>query len=524
MRPIRALLAFVLLVPAALAQPTAPPDLAEYVAAVQAAFEVPGVAVAIVKDGQVVVAEGFGVRELGAPGAVTSETLFGIASNSKAVTGTALGMLVEEGKIEWDRPVVDYLPWFQMADPYVTRELTVRDLLVHRSGLSLGAGDLLWWPETTYSSEELVRRLRHLPLSTSFRSTYAYDNVLYVVAGEVIRAVTGQSWEEFVAERILEPLGMRRTVAGPTAALAAENVALPHAEVEGAVRRVEPYRGENANAAAGLYADAEDVATWMMVQLDSGRVAPDRRIFEPETARELWSLVTPIPVGTYPPELAVLQPEFNGYALGFFVRDYRGHRLLTHTGGLPGYLSQLTLIPALRLGVAVLTNQESGAAFNAITYHALDHYVGDSGVDWLGVYLARAEQAEARLAEIERRIAAGRDSTAAPSLPLAAYAGTYRDPWYGDVVVSEEGGGLEIRFAHTPWLEGELVPWQHDTFLARWHDRAVRADAFVTFSLRPSGAIDEMKIVAASPRVDFSFDFQDLRLRPVEGTAAGGAR
>lgn len=493
----------------------APPleGLDAYIADVLSAFEVPGVAVAVVKDGEVVLAEGYGVRALGQPEEVDAQTLFGIASNSKAFTATALGMLVEEGKLGWDDPVIQHLPWFQMWDPYVTRELTVRDLLVHRSGLGLGAGDLLWWPPTTYEPDEIVRRLRYVRPETSFRSTYAYDNVLYIAAGELIEAVSGQTWDAFIQTRILDPLGMTATSPSPVAPGPGKNVAVTHAPVDGEVRAVPPYTAANANAAAGIHANAEDIAKWLIVQLDSGRVGPDRRIFSPATTRELWTLVTPMPISPPAPALAPLQTDYRGYALGFEVRAYRGYKLVTHTGGLPGFVSRVAMIPDLKLGVAVFTNQESGEAFNAITFGILDRFLGAEH-DWIGAFKETRARYQASVEAAEAEIAARRDSTARPSLPLASYAGTYTDAWYGDVVISQDGDGLDIRFANTPWLVGDLVPWQHDTFVARWHDRAVRADAFVTFYLTPAGEIKEVLMEAVSPATDFSFDFHDLLLKP----------
>src|SRR5262252_1307710 len=216
------------------AQPraAAPPDLDQWVDRAMREFEVPGLALAIVKDDAVVVAKGFGVRKLGEPARVDEKTLFGIASNTKVFTATALGLLVEEHKIEWDAPVIRYLPAFAMWDPYVTRELTVRDLLVHRSGLGLGAGDLLWWPESTYNRKEIAERLRFIPPATSFRAAYAYDNVLYLVAGELIEAVSGQSWEDFVTSRILRRIGMTGSNVRHSSAGGGANVASPHAPVD----------------------------------------------------------------------------------------------------------------------------------------------------------------------------------------------------------------------------------------------------------------------------------------------------
>jgi CubicO group peptidase (beta-lactamase class C family) len=510
--PAAAGLLLLLALPLAAQRP--PRGLDDYVTRVMRTFTVPGLALAIVKDGRVVLAKGYGVRRMGDPTPVDAATRFGIASNTKLFTATALALLVEEGRLEWDRPVVDYLPAFAMSDPYVTRELTVRDLLVHRSGLGLGAGDLLWWPPTAYDRKEIARRLRYVPLATSFRSAYAYDNVLYLVAGEVIEAVSGRSWEDFVRTRILDRVGMTQSDVRHSAAVEGGNVAGTHAEVNDTVRPVAPFASDNTNPAGGIMSGAADMARWMIVQLDSGRV-DGGRLFSPATTRELWREVTPIPIDAAPPGLSHLRPNMLGYALGLTVRDYRGKYLLTHTGGLPGYVSRVAMIPELRLGVAVLTNQESGAAFNSIAYWVLDHYLGVKPPDYPAVYAEVVSRNRERNRAIEREAAATRDSLSGPSLALVRYAGTYRDPWYGDVVIAQEGGGLAIRFAQTPALVGDLVHWQHDTFLARWRDRELRADAYATFSLDADGSVRELRMVPVSPAVDFSFDFQDLVLKPV---------
>ena len=495
------------------AAPALPRDLDAYVARVMKGFEVPGIAVAVVKDGKVVLARGYGVRTLGNPAPVDEGTLFGIASNTKAFTATALGLLVEEGKLQWDAPVINYLPWFQMYDPFVTRELTIRDLLVHRSGLGLGAGDLLWWPTSTYSRKEVARRLRYIKPATSFRSAYAYDNVLYSVAGEVIEAVSGQTWEDFVGTRILARVGMTGSSVRHSGAAAGGNVASPHAPIEGRVRPVAPFASDNTNPAGGINASATDIAKWMIVQLDSGRLA-ESRLFSARTARELWSIVTPLRTGTPPPELAALRANFSGYALGFFVRDYRGQKMVWHTGGLPGYVSRISLIPDQKLGIAVFTNQESGEAFEAISWRLLDHFLGAMPTDWAAAFRTLKLRGDSAVAAQERAATAARDTASRPSLPLAKYAGTYRDAWYGDIAIALENGKLVMRFSHSPSLTGDLEHFQYDTFIARWRDRELRADAYVTFALKPDGSIDHAKMAAVSPATDFSFDFQDLLLIP----------
>ncbi len=496
------------------AQTPPPADLDTYVEAVRRQFEVPGLSVAIVKDGQCVLAKGYGVRRIGSTDRVDGQTLFGIASNTKAFTATAIALLVEEGRLRWDAPVVRYLPWFRLSDPYVTDHLSVRDLLVHRSGLGLGAGDLLWWPPSTYTRREIAERLRYLPLATSFRSTYAYDNVLYSVAGELIESVTGQSWEDFVSSRILAPAGMSASSVRHSDAERSGNVARPHAVVDGRVAEVKPFTSDLTNPAGGINSCAADMAKWLILQLDSGRTVDGSRLYTQGTARELWTIVTPVPIGDGAPELRAIRPNFNGYALGFNVRDYRGRKLVTHTGGLPGYVSRVMLVPGERLGVAVLTNQEEGAAFDAITYHLLDHYLKAPETDWISAYKRVNLRRDSVVAANDAATLAGRDSLSRPSLPLERYAGTYTDAWYGDIRIAFESGRLVMTFSKSPDLSGDLVHWQHDTFVVRWYDRELRADAFVTFALNPDGSIERARMKAVSPATDFSFDFQDLLLIP----------
>jgi CubicO group peptidase (beta-lactamase class C family) len=496
-----------------LAQPSLLTEIDSIVEKAMKRFDVPGIGLAIVRDGKVLTAKGYGVRELGKPAKVDEHTLFGIASNTKAFTATALGMLVEDGKVSWDARVIDYLPGFQLSDPYVSREMRVRDLLVHRSGLGLGAGDLLWWPSGTYDRKEIVRRLRYIPLATSFRSAYAYDNVLYLAAGEVIEAVSGRPWEEFVHTRILKRIGMFEstvTCSFPRTG----NVAITHAKVDGILRTVEPDTSSTTNPAGGIHASAHDMALWMITQLDSGKLSDGSRLFSARTTRQLWSLVTPINPGNPPASLAPSRPDFSGYGLGFFVRDYRGMKVVTHDGGLPGYVSRVFLLPGEKVGIALLTNQESTPALGAIVYALADLFLDVPPFDWLGGYSRLSEQRDSVVQASEQSMMSLRDSLSHPSLPLAKYAGTYRDPWYGDVSVTANEGRLSLRFSHTPTLSGPLVHYQYDTFIARWTDRELRADAFVTFDLNPDGSINQVRMKAVSRATDFSFDFQDLELKP----------
>ncbi len=500
-------------------------DFGDYVDRARSTFDVPGIAVAIVKDGKVVFEQGFGLREQGKPQRVDAHTLFAIASNTKAFTAVALQQLAEQGKLRMDDRVIDHLPWFRMSDAYVTNEMRIRDLLAHRSGLSLGAGDLLYWPPTSYSTREVVERLRHVPLKNGFRSGYAYDNILFAVATLVIEQASGQSYADYVREHIFKPVGMDESLIDKTYLKPDMDVATGHAKSDFKdLKPVPPMAWLNDPGAGGIYASVHDLAKWMNVQL-AGGVLPgadgQARLFSEDSQRQMWSMLTPIAIAKPAiPELAPLLPHFYGYGESWFLSDYHGRRLVWHTGGWPGMVSRLTLVPELHLGVVVLTNQESGAAFNAVTYRVLDAYLDPAQKnDWVAVYDKSVKHAQAKADDSFAAHQAARDSHAKPSLPLAKYAGTYRDPWYGDVVVSEEGGRLRLRFSKTPQLVGSMTPWQHDSFIVHWDDRALNADAFVSFALDMDGGIREVRMEPVSPLTDFSFDFQDLRLVPAKADA-----
>lgn len=493
----------------------APADLDEFAARVLKEFEVPGLAVAIVKDGKVVLSKGYGVRKLGDTAPVDENTLFGIASNTKAFTTAALAMLVDEGKIAWDDPVTKHLPTFQLYDPYVTREMTIRDLLTHRSGLGLGAGDLLWWPPTDYSREDIIRRFRYVKPATSFRSRYAYDNVLYMIAGQVIAAVTGKSWDDFIRERIFIPLGMTSSNTSVAALTSSRDSATPHAKVRGRLQAITPMPLENVGPAGAINSSVADMAKWLIAQLNRGEIGKGSRLFSDRQNLEMWSAQTITPLAPLPPHLAALKTNFSAYGLGWGLTEYRGFKIVSHTGGLMGYVSRVTLIPDLNLGVVVLTNQQSGGAFQSMTYRILDYYMNAPATDWVAAFKKSEEMSQARAAEVEKRLASSREVGSKPSLALAKYAGRYIDAWYGEITISMETDKLVMRFGHTPLLVGDLEHWQHDTFVARWRDRSLEADAFVTFALKPDGSIEQMKMAAVSPLTDFSFDFQDLLFTPV---------
>ena len=498
--------------------PTPPPDLDAYVTRVLKEFNVPGISVAIVKDGKVVLTKGYGVRKVTEPTPVDEHTLFGIASNTKAFTAAALAMLVDEGKLGWDDPVNKYLPDFQMYDAYVTRELTIRDLLTHRSGLGLGAGDLMFWPNTTFTRAEIMHRIRYLKPASGFRSRYAYDNVLYLVAGQIIPVVTGKSWDDFIKERIFVPLEMTESNTSVKALKPGMNVVSPHTEIDDKVTPIPFNDLDNGAPAGAINSNAVDMAKWVVVQLDKGLVRASKdskRLFSERQSRAMWAVTTPLNVNDPAPELAALKANYAGYGLGWSLGDYRGRKTVSHTGGLAGMVSRVMLIPEINAGVVVLTNQEQGGAFNSVALHVMDYYLGAPATDWTAAFRTVAERGVAQAKATEKSQQATRNADSKPSLPLEKYAGRYRDVWYGDVSIAVEQGKPVLRLAKTPDMVGDLEHWQYDTFIARWRDRSLHADAYVYFALKPDGSIDNMKMLAVSPLTDFSFDFHDLFFVPV---------
>lgn len=486
---------------------------------VMAAFpDQPGLSIAVVEDGAVTLSKGYGVLRAGGAEPVTDRTLFAIASNTKAMTAAAIAMLVEEGRLEWDAPVVRYMPGFAMSDPQVTAMLTVRDILCHRSGLSLGAGDLMMFPETTHTRAELVAGLRHLPISGGFRAGYAYDNVLYILAGELILAVTGRPWEAFLTERLLRPLGMDDSAAEFRSVAPGSSVAWPHARVGPPVRGMGPLTplGKHTNldvaaAAGGVYASARDVGKWLAAQLGQGLLPDGRRLWSPDSARQMWK--PEVIVGAAQSDPSAERPDrsfVSAYALGWYVENFRDRRLIWHSGGIDGFVTLTMMLPGLNRGLVVLTNAEEDGVIRSMRNGGIDRLMDRSDFDWIG-YAKRVGEAmaartdEALPAAVERPA-----NAAAPGLPPAAYAGVYRDPWYGTVTVSEAAGGLHVRFDKTPAFDGPLEPFEGETFRTRWGRPGIE-DAFITFAVE-GGRVVSATAKAVSPNADFSYDFQDLRL------------
>jgi CubicO group peptidase (beta-lactamase class C family) len=494
-------------------------EIDEYAARAGRDWKVPGFALAIVKDDRVVFAKGYGVRELGKPAPVDEHTVFAIASNTKAFTAAALATLVDEGKLKWDDPVSKYLPGFQLYDAYVTRELTIRDLLSHRSGLATFGGDLLWY-ETNYSRDEILRRIRFLKPVSSFRSRYGYQNIMFMAAGQIIPAVTGKSWDEYVKERFFTPLGMRSTTTSIRDFKSTDNLATPHNEVDGRVRVIRYGNVDGSGGAAAINSSVADLAQWLRLQLGRGSY-DGRRIFSAAASREMWTPHTIAPLSEAG-ERFNPATHFNLYGLGWSLSDYHGRKMVSHGGALDGMLSRVAMLPEESIGVVILTNSETplGAL---LSNKVFDVFLGAPARDWSADYLARSKRSEEAEREANRKIEDSRIAGTKPSLALAAYAGTYGGQMYGEARVAEEGGKLVLRLAPASNFVGDLEHWHFDTFRLKWRETVVYPFAmkgFVTFTLGPDGKVSEMKIDVPNP----DFDFKELEFKRAADApqAAGG--
>ncbi|MBC7570654.1 MAG: serine hydrolase [Spirosoma sp.] len=483
-------------------------------------FDVPGIAVAVVKDGQVVHSKGYGVRSLRNGGKVDENTLFGIASNSKAFTAAALGMLMDEGKLRWDDKVIDYVPEFRMYAPYVTDAFTLRDLLTHRSGLGLGAGDLMFWPDSSnFTMPDLLHNLHYLKPISGFRTKYDYDNLLYMVAGEVIERVSGKSWEEFVENRMMQPLNMANSAGSWKRVANKTNAIDAHARVDGTVRVIRRDSLRFGQSAGGINSSVADMSKWVIAQLNDGKYGPDgsKKLFSKAVHDEMWTPQTIIPVSPTP--APPYNTHFAAYGLGWFLSDVAGLKQVTHTGGLSGMVTQVTLLPERKLGIIVFTNQESGAAFSAITNTIKDSYLGLVATDWVGKYGDREKKGRVEADSITRAIWTDIDNARKTSKPISfsEYVGTYHDQWLGNVVLSEKGGKWWFQSVRSPKLTGEVFHYKNNTFVVKWNLRSMNADAYLTFAVDENLKPVSITMKPISPLTDFSYDFQDLDLQRVKG-------
>ena len=475
------------------------------------AFDVPGIAVGVVKDGKLIHAKGYGVSSLNTKQKINEFTLFGVASNSKAFTSASLAILIDEGKLNWDDKVIDYIPEFRLYNSYVTEEFTIRDLLTHRSGMGLGAGDLMLWPDNSdFTVEDIIHNLRYLKAVSGFRTKYDYDNLLYIVAGEVIKRVSGKSWESFVEDRIMKIIGMNRSASSYNRLKDKTNVIDPHARVNGKVQVVKRTTGEVMNAAGGIYSNLSDMSKWLIMQLNNGKFGDNnsKQLFSKKVQENMWAAQTIIPVRNKGP----YNTNFSAYGLGWRLADVKGYKDVSHTGGMAGMVTIVNLIPDLNLGIMVFTNQQSGGAFRAICNSIKDSYLGMDYTDWVERYSESEKQSLRNANNITKKI---REEIAAKQkeqneIDIELYTGTYKDNWFGEITISNKKGVLWWESKRSKGLKGEMIFYKANTFVVKWTDRSLDADAFVLFDLDYEGKASGVKMKAISPLTDFSYDFHDL--------------
>jgi len=478
-------------------------------------FQIPGIGIAIVRADRPAFVRGYGIRTLGQRGQIDVHTQFAIASNSKAFLSASFAMLVDEGKLGWEDPVVKHLPEFRMYDPAVTAMMTVRDLFVHRSGLPLGAGDLLQFPKSDRTREDILHALQYLKPARGFRAGYAYDNCLYIVAGIVLERVSGLDWDRFVTTRIFEPLGMQDAVSNVS--LVRTNHAGRHARLGPPVRGMGQLKviatEETAltGPAGSINVSVAGIVPWLEVQIARGVLPDGRRLWSDAQSNEMWTPQTITESTPGPTRDMPQRPVMEGYALGWHVADYRGRRMIWHRGVHFGQITHTALMPEQGIGLVVYSNTEDPEPISGIRYALLDLELGTPAFDWL----AAARKAIAKTEAEVRTLVGGGDIKAppgGPTLSLDHYAGRYRDPWYGDVVVARKDNGLAIDFTRTPIFKGILEPFGVDAFRTRFPTGA--EDAVVTFGVS-EGTVTGITMKALSPLADFSFDFTDLNFVPV---------
>jgi CubicO group peptidase (beta-lactamase class C family) len=452
-------------------------------------WQIPGLSVAVVHGDSVVLAAGYGVRQLGQDGAVDGNTLFGIMSTTKAFTAMLVAMLVDDGRLHWDDPVTRWVPEFQMPDPYVTRALTVKDLLTHSSGI--GNADLLW-VRGDLTEAEIFRRVRLLTPAYGFRDGFIYQNVMYGLAGEVIARASGMPYTQFLAQRIFTPLGMSRSF--PTYAAMAiasdANTSRAHFRIRDTIRVIEEDKVDLLAAAGSSWSTANDMTRWMRFLLDSARVG-GRRLVSDSSFRMLFTPQVMVPPGEFYPSQQLTRPHWMTYGLGWFQQDYRGAAIDFHTGSLDGRTAIIGLIPDRRLGVYVFGNLDHAEFRHALMLKTFDLYLGGAGRDW-NVDLKRIYDGFRREADsAEAQVIRTRIANTRPTLPLVAYQGTFSNELWGDVVVELRGDALHLRMGTGDEVQGPLEHWNYDTFLARLGDGR-STPAGVQFRVDPRGRVTQL--------------------------------
>ena len=496
-------------------------DIDNIVAQAMDNFTVAGVAVAVVKDGKIVHQKGYGIQSIATKKKVTKNTNFGIASNSKAFTTACLAILVEEGKMSWTDKVIHYIPEFKMYNDYVTQNFNIQDLLTHRSGLGLGIGDLMFFPDgSNFTIDDILGSFQYFEPVSAFRTKFDYDNLLYLVAGEIIKRVSGLTWEQFIEQRIFNPLSMDDSYASLTYINDKSKVASPHLNKAKKLSLTDPEQWDPTKingAAGGIYSNVHDLTNWMLVQLNKGKYGAnlEQQLFTEASQQEMWKIHTTTEVNRNPR----YHSHFSGYGLGWNLTDVNGALVVSHTGGLIGMLSKTMLVPDLNLGIIVLTNTylDGAGVFSVVTQSLLDKYLGLDDFDWIGTYAKRLNQGASEANAVEAKIWATVAAANTAIIDNKNYTGLYKDPWFGNIEIYEKDQQLWFRSLRSPKLSGPMQFYRANTFVVKWPASGLTdADAFVMFQLDEEGKAQGFKMKGISPAIDFSFDFQDLHLMRID--------
>ncbi len=461
------------------------------------AWNVPGLALVIVKDDQVLHSKGYGIREIGKPGKVDEHTLFAIGSNTKPFTTTAMGLLVQDGKLAWDDPVTKYLPDFKLYDLHAAQMITIRDLLCHRGGLGTWAGDILL--SSSYSTEEIVRRIQHIPPDYSFRAGYGYSNLMFITAGLIIEKVSGMSWDEFIQKRIFEPLGMTDSVTNARYFGERANIAVPHEDIKGNLQTVTQHAETHVGAAGSICASAADISLWLRMQINNGSLG-GKQIVDPAIINETRTPHTIMKLRAMEKKLFPSR-HFSAYGLGWMLNDSHGRLAVRHTGGVNGMLSITLLIPEEKIGIAVLTNKLPNAAYIIVPHYLTEVMLGLPPKDWIKIYMDLEQQENLKVEQAKIQKAGSRINNTHPSLALEQYVGLYDSLILGGATVSLKGSGLHIQLQADESLSGALEHWHYDTFLCKWDD-PVLGESLIPFISDGQGQAVEFRVKIREDWID----------------------
>jgi CubicO group peptidase (beta-lactamase class C family) len=452
-----------------------------YVQKAQKEWDVPGMAVVVVKNGEVLLSKGYGTRELGTTNAVDSKTLFACASTTKAMTATCMGILVDEGKINWNDRVIEYLPDFQLYDPFVTREIRIRDLLVHDTGV--GNADFLWGIMDV-SSDEVLHKMRDVKPTYSLRSSFIYQNIFYVAAGKVIEKVSGKPWNVFIKERIFQPLGMTRSF--PLIADVKDpNQTAPHYKIEGKITVIQHTKADQIGPAGSVWSCVDDMGKWMRVMIDSSKYSGGR-LLSKATWTEMFKPQVMVPPGQFYPTATLTKPNWTTYGLGWFQHDYKGKKVNFHTGSLAGAVAIHAQLPDEKLGVYVFANYDHAEIRHALVYKTFDLFALGGNRDWSAEFLKLYRNIQAGADKQEADFEAKRVPNTKPSLALTDYAGTYNDPLYGTVVITVQGDQLAVEA--NKFVKAKFLHWHYDTFRG-WYDKKWYGKGNMSFVIGADGKV-----------------------------------